>query len=150
MRTSETPCWRDACEAIATRRRLGEHSHAILSRRKGLSLLRRPGCVRARSGRLSQLFSDDCHGEVEAAGDRYDPRQAGRNRIALDVVAPGDDRVVRLEGEAMPVAGIDGGDARETGRYRDLPVLVATPRDHRPVRLEGEAVQVTGGNRRYS
>ena len=78
--------------------------------------------------------------------DSGQPRRHGD--LAGAIVAPTDDRAVRLEGEAEAVARSDGPDAGQACGHRGLAVGVLTPGDDRAIRLEGEAVEPPCGDGR--
>jgi hypothetical protein len=87
---------------------------------------------------------------VEASGsDRLGLVEAGRDGgLAAAVVAPGDDRAVVLEREAVGAAAGDRLDVRGGGRGDGgLAVEVAAKGDDRAVVLEREAVGAAGGDR---
>ena len=99
----------------------------------GLSLARHPD-------------PSQCQAEIPAGGDRNDVRQAGRNeRLGLDVAAPGNDRAVALQGEAVVGPGGDRNDTRQSGRNAAaLEQPVIAPTDDRAIALEGEAEVQSG------
>ena len=78
------------------------------------------------------------------------PGQTGRTvRLPVQVVAPGDDGAIRLEGEAVVAPCRDGLDVRQTGRNVCLAVGVVAPGDDCAIALEGEAEVPTGRNGRH-